>query len=70
MSLMLHVATLFALIMMAHNIQLLNAEAERLNRQSLQFNGRTNNLEGCWQNQDYDCPENKYFDASQFMNDR
>lgn len=68
-SFVLHAIFLVVIIFMSHNIQILNAEAERLNKQSLQFNGRTNNLEGCWKNQDYECPENRYFDASQFMND-
>lgn len=65
----LHAASLVAIGLMLYSIQTLNTEATRLNKQALQFNGRTNNLEGCWKNQDYKCPENKYFDSSQFMND-
>lgn len=53
--------------MLNRDVAMLRAETDYLNKQSLQFNGRTNNLEGCWKNQDFECPENKYFDASQFM---
>lgn len=65
-SIVLHAFTLFAITMMFHNIQILNTEAERLNKQALQFNGRTNNLEGCWINNDTECPEDKYFNSRQF----
>lgn len=58
-----------SVIVLNHDVAMLRAEANYLNKQSLQFNGRTNNLEGCWKNQDFECPENKYFDASQFMKD-
>jgi len=68
-SFVFHAISLVAIVVMFNNIQLLNKEVDFLNKQSLQFNGRTNNLEGCWKNQDYECPENKYFDASQFTKD-
>ena len=64
-----HVAYLVAIIALVYHVNFLYKQIDFLNRQSLQFNGRTNNLEGCWKNQDYECPENKYFDASQFMKD-
>lgn len=62
----LHVVTLFIVMMMFHNIQLLDTEAERLNKQALEFNGRTNNLEGCFKNNDLSCPDDKYFNSKQF----
>lgn len=61
--------SLVVIVALINNIYMLNNEVDFLNKQSLQFNGRTNNLEGCWKNQDFTCPENKYFDASQFMKD-
>lgn len=65
----LHVVSIVTIAVLINQVHLLQTETEFLNKQSLQFNGRTNNLEGCWKNQDFDCPENKYFDASQFMQD-
>lgn len=69
MSFALHAVSLIAIVVLLNQVHMLNNETEFLNKQSLQFNGRTNNLEGCWKNQDIECPENKYFDASQFMKD-
>lgn len=66
-SLALNVGTLVAMIFVIYNVSRLNSETDSLNRQLLQFNGRTNNLEGCWQHQDYACPENKYVDSRQFV---
>ena len=70
MSVTLHVISFAIIAVLAYNIQTLYTQIDTLNKQSLQFNGRTNNLEGCWKNQDYVCPENKYFDASQFTKDQ
>lgn len=71
-----HVISIVAIILLAYSmsslhrdVTMLNTETEFLSKQSLQFNGRTNNLEGCFKNADLECPENKYFDASQFMKD-
>jgi len=63
------IALIVSVVMLNRDVAMLRAETDYLNKQSLQFNGRTNNLEGCWKNQDFECPENKYFDASQFMKD-
>ena len=68
-STMLVIACVASVVMLNRDVAMLRAETDYLNKQSLQFNGRTNNLEGCWKNQDFECPENKYFDASQFMKD-
>ncbi len=65
----LHAVALIVVAFMLNSIHVLNKEADFLSKQALQFNGRTNNLEGCWKNNDYECPENKYFDASQFVQD-
>lgn len=66
----LHAISLVVIAVLVYNVHTLYNQTDSLNRQSLQFNGRTNNLEGCWKNQDYECPENKYFDASQFTKDK
>jgi hypothetical protein len=66
-SIAIHVLYVVIILILAWHVNFLFKEVDFLNRQSLWFNGRTNNLEGCWKNQDFECPENKYFDASQFM---
>jgi len=63
------IALIFSVVVLSRDISMLKNEVRFLDKQSLQFNGRTNNLEGCWKNQDFECPENKYFNASQFMTD-
>ena len=50
-----------------YRVETITKKGAELNMQMLQFNARTNNLKGCWQNNDYECPENKYFDGSQFV---
>ncbi len=65
----LHAISFMIVAILIYNVHTLYNQTDSLNRQLLQFNGRTNNLEGCWKNQDYECPENKYFDASQFTKD-
>lgn len=62
-----HVIYVVAIVVLAYHVNFLFKEVDFLNRQSLQFNGRTNNLEGCLKNRDLECPENKYFDSSKFM---
>ncbi len=52
---------------LSYRADTLTRKATELNMQSLQFNARTNNLKGCWQNNDISCPENKYFDGSRFI---
>jgi ACR3 family arsenite efflux pump ArsB len=63
----IHVVYLTVISILIWHINFIYGELNFQNKQSLQFNGRTNNLEGCFKNQDYTCPENKYFNASQFM---
>ena len=76
-SYILHVVSIMVIIFLVYKVNSLSYRAEtltqkatELNMQSLQFNARTNNLKGCWQNNDLACPENKYFDGSQFVQDR
>ena len=73
-SLVLHFISLVVIVFLVYSITLLNyrvntltQKGTELNKQMLQFNARTNNLKGCWQNNDYACPENKYFDGSKFV---
>lgn len=75
-SFVLHAISLVVIVVLVGSVSslqkdtnMLNKATDYLGRQSLMFNGRTNNLEGCWKNNDYECPENKYFDASRFMRD-
>ncbi|NCU29745.1 hypothetical protein EOL73_03215 [Candidatus Saccharibacteria bacterium] len=72
----LHAASLAMIIFLVYKVNLLeyrvetiNKKGTELNMQMLQFNARTNNLKSCWQNNDYACPENKYFDGSKFIQD-
>ena len=53
--------------LLEYRVETINKKGTELNMQMLQFNARTNNLKGCWQNNDLSCPENKYFDGSRFV---
>ncbi len=73
-SYILHAVSVAMIIFLVYKVNLLeyrvetiNKKGTELNMQMLQFNARTNNLKGCWQNNDYECPENKYFDGSRFV---
>lgn len=66
-SLGLHIISIAAIVVLALHVNFLYRETQFLNKQSLQFNARTNNVEGCFKNHDYTCPEDKYFDSRQFM---
>ena len=69
LSYVLHAVSIVVIMFLAYKVAALeyrtntltNAATE-LNAQSLKFNARTNNLKGCWQNNDLACPEGKYFD--------
>ncbi len=65
-SLILQVIAIVAIVFLVYRVNTLTQKATELNTQALQFNARTNNLKGCLQNNDHQCPENKYFDSNQY----
>jgi hypothetical protein len=75
-SFMLHAISIAVIVFLVaktnsldYRAETLTNKATELNKQALQFNARTNNLKGCWQNNDYACSENKYFDGDKFVQD-
>ncbi|MFZ1242635.1 MAG: hypothetical protein WAQ22_00635 [Candidatus Saccharimonas sp.] len=65
-SLILQVVAIAAILFLVYRVNTLTQKTTELNTQALQFNARTNNLKGCLQNNDRQCPENKYFDSNQY----
>ena len=59
----LNIAFAVAIVMMAHRISVLTRVADEQFKTSIMFNARANNTRECLRHQDYECPDNKYFDS-------